>query len=140
MLHDAAELYSPAAEEHGQQLVLDVAPGLVVPGDRDLLFQSVCNLLDNAIKYTPGGGRIGLAALRQEDQVEIRVTDTGPGIPVEHRGRVTERFYRMPATSAAPGAGVGLSLVAAVAERHRSQLGFEDANPGLCVRWRIPAC
>jgi signal transduction histidine kinase len=139
MLQDATELYAPAAEERGLKLELDVATGLGVQGDRDLLFQSVCNLLDNAIKYTPAGGRVGLAARRAADKVEITVTDTGPGIAAEHRGRVVERFYRAAATAGAPGAGLGLSLVAAVAEQHKSQLSFEDARPGLIVRWSIPA-
>lgn len=141
MLQDAAELYAPAAEDRRQILELDIAAGLGLQGDRDLLFQSVCNLLDNAIKYTPAAGRVGLAARGQGAEVEIRVTDTGPGIPAEHRDRVTERFYRVPSTAGAAGAGLGLSLVAAVAERHHSRLVFEDANPGpgLCVRWLIPA-
>jgi signal transduction histidine kinase len=139
LLQDAAELYGPAAEERGLRLEPDVAAGLRVQGDRDLLFQSVCNLLDNAIKYTMPHGRVGLMARQIDDQVELVVSDTGPGVPAEYRARILERFYRLPATSAAPGAGLGLSLVAAVAEQHRSTLGFEDASPGLIVRWRIRA-
>jgi signal transduction histidine kinase len=139
MLRDAAELYGPAAEERSLRLEADIAVGLTVQGDRDLLFQSVCNLLDNAIKYTPPGGRVGLAARRDGGHVETIVTDTGPGIPAEHRPRVIERFFRVPATSGAPGAGLGLSLVAAVTDRHGGTLAFEDARPGLLVRWRIPS-
>jgi signal transduction histidine kinase len=139
VLRDAAELYAPEAEQRGQALELAVADDLTLPGDRDLLFQSVCNLLDNAIKYTPPAGRILLAAGRRDTSVEIEVTDNGPGIPREHRAHVIERFYRVPATAEARGAGLGLSLVAAVAERHHSRLEFADAGPGLTVRWRLPA-
>jgi signal transduction histidine kinase len=95
--------------------------------------------LDNAIKYTPRGGRVRLSAKRDAGHVEIIMADSGPGIPVEHRARVTERFYRLPAASGTPGSGLGLSLVAAVAERHHSALAIGDAGPGLSVRWRIPA-
>jgi len=138
VLRDAAELYAPEAEERQQSLQLEIADALQVPGDRDLLFQSICNLLDNAIKYAPRGGRILLAAQRRGSHVEVLVTDNGPGIPEAHRARVVERFYRVPATAVAPGAGLGLSLVAAVSERHQATLEFEDAGPGLQVRWTLP--
>jgi signal transduction histidine kinase len=138
-LQDAVELYGPEAEERGQTLRLETAGDLTLPGDRDLLFQSVCNLIDNAIKYTPRGGSVLVAARRSGAYVVLEVTDTGPGIAAEHRENVVERFYRVPSTAAAPGAGLGLSLVAAVAERHHSSLEFADAGPGLTVRWRLPA-
>lgn len=139
VMADAAELYHPLAEERGQSFEVDIQPGLVVSGDRDLLFQSICNLLDNAIKYTPPGGRIRLAGRRGNGQAEIAIVDDGPGVAVEHRERITERFYRVPATSGERGAGLGLSLVAAVAERHESSLALEDAAPGLRVLWTLPA-
>ncbi len=138
LLQDAAELYAPVAEARGQWLQLAVADGLTVAGDRELLFQAVCNLLDNALKYTPAGGRIELCARRQQSGIEIVLTDNGPGVPAEHRRHIVERFFRVPATAAAPGAGLGLSLVAAVASRHRATLEFEDAAPGLTVRLRFP--
>ncbi len=139
LLADAAELYTPVAEDRQQSVHTAIAGNLVVNGDRDLLFQSFCNLLDNASKYTPQGGRILVAAQRCGAHVEVTITDSGPGIAPEHRTHVIERFYRVPSTAGAPGAGLGLSLVAAVAERHHSTLGFEDAGPGLIVRWLLPA-
>lgn len=139
LLRDAAELYAPMAEERSQSLQLAIASGLVIAGDRELLFQAACNLLDNALKYTPEGGRILLAAHQLGTHVEIAISDNGPGVPADERPHIVERFYRLPATSAAAGAGLGLSLVAAVAARHRSQLQFEDASPGLAVRWLLPA-
>lgn len=139
VIEDAAELYAPAAEERALRLAVSVPPNLPIRGDRDLLFQSVCNLIDNAIKYTPRGGLVSIGARQSDDMIEVLIRDTGPGIPIAHRPHVTERFYRIPATAAAPGAGLGLSLVAAIASRHRSTLLFEDGHPGLVIRWQFPA-
>jgi signal transduction histidine kinase len=139
LVRDAVEVYQPASEERGQTLEVKVADGLVVTGDRHLLFQAMCNLLDNAVKYGREGGRIEVEASGRDGAVEIRITDDGPGIAPEHRGRVMERFYRVASTASAPGAGLGLSLVAAVVERHHARLEFDDARPGLTVRWMLPA-
>jgi signal transduction histidine kinase len=139
VLGDAAELYAPAAEERALRLEVEVPPNLLIRGDRDLLFQAVCNLVDNAIKYTPRGGMVSIGASQSVGMTEILIRDTGPGIPVAHRLHVTERFYRVPSTAAEPGIGLGLSLVAAVATRHRSTLLFEDGCPGLVIRWQLPA-
>lgn len=139
VLADAAELYAPEAERRQQTLQVSAAPGITMQGDRDLVFQSVCNLLDNAIKYAPQGGAIMAMAVCRNDGVELTILDNGPGIAAEHLPLVTERFYRVAATASAPGAGLGLSLVAAVAERHASTIAFEDAGPGLRVRWLFPA-
>jgi signal transduction histidine kinase len=138
LIADAADLYMPEAEHRRQTLQVNSSAGAVVWGDRDLLFQSVCNLLDNAIKYSPLGGVITVSARNIGAAVELRVVDSGPGISAEHLPHVAERFYRVPETAAAPGAGLGLSLVAAVAEKHDSTLCFERAEPGLSVRWVFP--
>ncbi|MBL8771280.1 MAG: HAMP domain-containing protein [Phenylobacterium sp.] len=137
LLEDALELHAPAAEEKGQALAIDVPPGLALQGDRDLVFQMVSNLLDNAIKFTPAGGAIRLAARRDAGAVEIEVADDGPGVPAEERSRVLERFYRGGGRDA-PGFGLGLSLVAAAADRQGASLRLEDAAPGLRVVMRFP--
>lgn len=139
LLNDVVELYLPAAEDRQQSLHAVIAGNLAVNGDRDLLFQSVCNLLDNAIKYSPEGGAIRLVAQRCGGQVEVTITDSGPGIPAAHRSHVFERFYRVPDTARAPGAGLGLALVAAAAEQHKSAISLADAGPGLIVTWSLPA-
>jgi signal transduction histidine kinase len=139
VLEDAAELYAPAAEDRALQLTVSAPPDLLIRGDRDLLFQSICNLIDNAVKYTPRGGLVSVGAGRSDGRVEVLIRDTGPGIPAAHRPRVTERFYRVPSTSTEQGVGLGLSLVAAVALRHKSQLVFEDGTPGLVVKWWFQA-
>ena len=104
--------------------------------DRDLVFQAVANLIDNAIKYTPEGGEVVLSARADHGDMLIVVRDTGPGIPEEDLPRVRERFYRASGVKE-PGVGLGLSLVDAVARLHRSAVGFRNLAPGLAVEWRF---
>jgi signal transduction histidine kinase len=139
LLADAAELHQPSAEDRGQALEIDVEPGLQIRGDRDLVFQMVSNLLDNAVKFAPRGGRVRLSARREADGVTVAVTDDGPGVPPEESDRIFERFYRAPGPGGADGFGLGLSLVAAAAARHRASIQLEDAGPGLRVVIRFPA-
>jgi signal transduction histidine kinase len=135
LVRDAAELYEPAAEDGNQQIEITATEPVTIRGDRDLLFQSVCNLLDNAIKHAARGRRITLVVERSAAAAQLIVRDDGPGVPEAQRGRMSERFYRSASTRHAPGAGLGLSFVAAVAELHGSSLTFEDGRPGLLVRW-----
>ncbi len=124
---DVAELYEPVAAERDQTLTVATTGARTINGDRDLIFQAVANLVDNAIKYTPTGGRIRIDAAG----AEIRVTDSGPGIPEESREEVFRRFRRLEASRSAPGSGLGLSLVRAVAQLHDGSARLEDAGPGL---------
>ena len=135
ILQDAVELYQPEAEDRGQRLTLDIGAGLWVAGDRDLLFQAIANLLDNAVKFAPAGGRIAVTGRVEGDRVAIFVEDDGPGIDESLRERVTERFFRTPDAEGVPGYGLGLALVSAVAAHHRSDLRMESAMPGLRVLW-----
>ena len=138
LIGDVADLYAPLAEERG--VALDAEPGGAgrIRGDRDLLFQALANLLDNAIKFSPVGGTVAIAARGRGQGVEIAVADGGPGIPDALKERVTERFFRIEASRNAPGAGLGLSLVAAVAERHGGSLELGDNEPGLRVALILP--
>jgi len=137
LLADAAELHRPAAEDRRQTLTEAVPPGLAVSGDRDLIFQMVSNLLDNAVKFAPEGGHVRLEGRATAAGVEVLVADDGPGVPAEARERVFERFYR--GDAAAPGFGLGLSLVAAAAQAHGATVALADAAPGLRVTVRFPA-
>ncbi|MBF0374930.1 MAG: HAMP domain-containing protein [Alphaproteobacteria bacterium] len=130
LVADIVELYAPLAEEKGLTLTLNATDGVTVDGDRHLLSQALANLLDNAVKYTPEGGRVTVTV----DATGVEVADTGPGIPAEARDRVLERFVRLDATRTTPGNGLGLSLVAAVARLHRARLSLADGGPGLVVR------
>ena len=138
LLEDAADLYGAAAEDRGQTLTTEIAPDLSLAGDRDLIFQMVGNLLDNAVKFTSPGGQIALSARREGAGIVVEVADNGPGVPPDQRARVLERFYRVERSGQAPGFGLGLSLVAAAAERHSAELRLDDAAPGLRVTIRFP--
>jgi len=128
---DIWELYAPAAEENG--ITLDLAPSgpVEINGNWNLLSQALANLVDNAIKYTPAGGRVTISVAYTSEGPKLTVSDTGPGIPAEDRGRVVERFVRLEASRNSPGSGLGLSLVAAVARLHEARLELADNGPGL---------
>ncbi len=133
LIHDVAELYGPLLDEGGLRLNTQPEGGLTVVGDRDLLFQAVANLIDNVLKHVPSGGCVMLTSRYSTSGVDIVVADTGPGIPAEERIRVLERFYRLDASRTKPGAGLGLSLVAAVAKLHDATLVLSENHPGLQV-------
>ena len=130
-----AELFEGETEARGQRLDLALAPGVSVQGDRELLTQMLANLVENAIRHGREGGRVALALRRLDSGgAELVVSDDGPGIPEEARAVVLRRFHRLDASRATPGSGLGLALVAAVAELHGARLALEDAGPGLRVR------
>jgi PAS domain S-box-containing protein len=122
LIHEVGDLYDPIAEDKGVTLRVETPEGACVHGDRDLLFEAVTNLVDNAVKFTPEGGRVELALLYQEGETVIRVSDTGPGIPEIEREAVTQRFYRSDKTRNTKGLGLGLSMVAAIIKLHSFRL------------------
>ena len=118
LLREVGDLYEPIAEDKRVALRVAAADDATVHGDRDLLFEAVANLVDNAVKFTPEGGRVELALLRREGESVIRVTDTGPGISEAEREAVTKRFYRSDKSRCTQGLGLGLSLVVAIVKLH----------------------
>jgi signal transduction histidine kinase len=138
LLHDVVELYEPLAEEKGQSLRLQADTRVHMQGDRDLLFQAMANLLDNAIKYTPPQGQIQITLGEQANNGWITIADSGPGIPEAERQQVFQRFYRLEKSRTSPGNGLGLSLVAAVARIHGMTLRLDDNRPGLLVQCEFP--
>ena len=130
VVRDVIELYEPLAQEKNLAFRVNVAETESMDGDRDLLFQAVANLVDNAIKYTPAGGSIGVAAAAKE----VVVWDSGPGIPEDSREAVFERFRRLGISRNKPGSGLGLSLVRAVAQRHGGRVLLSNNEPGLRAR------
>ena len=137
LVRDAAELYEALAEDRQLRLRTDIEEGISLHADRDLLFQALINLLDNAVKYPPAGGSVSLELRRDGDRVDIVVGDSGPGIPAQERDRVGQRFYRLEGSRSTPGSGLGLSLVKAVASLHQATLLLEDNEPGLKATLRL---
>jgi PAS domain S-box-containing protein len=137
LIREAADLYDPIAENKGVTLRVDAADGPIVRGDRDLLFEAVANLVDNAVKFTPEGGRVELALLHQEGETVIRVSDTGPGIPEIEREAVTQRFYRSDQSRNTKGLGLGLSMVAAIIKLHSFRFRISP-GPGCTVEIACP--
>jgi signal transduction histidine kinase len=138
LVGDAAELYEALAEEKQLRFSTRVDASVSLEGDRDLLFQALTNLIDNAIKYTPAGGEVSLELMRVGKTADIAVSDTGSGIAETERDKVGQRFYRLESSRNTPGSGLGLSLVKAVAKLHRATLLLEDNAPGLKATLRLP--
>ena len=141
-----SELYEPLCEDKGIDFAAELSSNLQARGNREFLAQALANILDNAVKYTPAGGAIMLRVRRKSSgEIEFSVTDTGPGVPDGDRERVVERFVRLENSRNEPGAGLGLSLVAAVAEAHGGRLELAEGpgkvgemGPGLRVALVLP--
>jgi signal transduction histidine kinase len=138
LVDDVVELYEPLAAEKNLQLTTSAAASVRASGDRDLLFQAISNLVDNAIKYTPTDGTVDIRLGEGSLGARIEVADSGTGIPVAERERVFERFFRLETHRGSPGSGLGLSLVAAVVALHGGSISLEDNNPGLRVLFDLP--
>jgi signal transduction histidine kinase len=131
LLREVGDLYEPIAEDKKVDFAVRAEADSAVHGDRDLLFEAIANLVDNAVKFTPQGGRVELSLLRKGNEAVVRVCDTGPGIPAEESELVTGRFYRSDKSRRDPGLGLGLSLVSAIAKLHGFNLRI-SSGPG-CV-------
>lgn len=129
----------PAAQARHIDLGLARADEVTVQGHREALRILVRNLLDNALKYTPEGGRVDVAVHQDGPSALLSVEDSGPGIPEADRARVLDRFYRVPGTDST-GSGLGLAIVKAVAQLHGGELTLEQAERlgGLRVSLRLP--
>jgi signal transduction histidine kinase len=139
LVSDVIELYEPLAQEKEQQLETGLARVGAIHGDRNLLFQAIANLVDNAIKYTPSGGVVYIGLSMEPEAYRISIADSGMGIPLEDREKVFQRFFRVESSrSCQPGNGLGLSLVLAVVRLHGGDIDLEDNHPGLRVVVRLP--
>ncbi|THD42411.1 MAG: HAMP domain-containing histidine kinase [Bradyrhizobium sp.] len=130
---EVADAFRPAAEEEGKTLVARLETPLPMSGDRELRTQMIANLVDNALRHTPKGIVIEVASERGAGGTQFIVADNGTGGAVAERERIFERFYRVDAARATPGSGLGLSLVAAIAELHGLNCKASDNGPGLRV-------
>jgi signal transduction histidine kinase len=118
LIREVGDMYEPIAEDKRISLVVQSPRELSVYGDRDLLIEAVANLVDNAIKFTPAGGRVEIGLVRSDDETIVRVKDTGCGISEHERDAVLRRFYRSEKTRHTSGLGLGLNLVAAIVSLH----------------------
>jgi signal transduction histidine kinase len=104
-----------------------------VSADAVAIGSALTNLLSNALKYTPGGGEVKVAATADGTMVRFSVTDSGPGIPEPFQSRIFEKFFRVPSPSGPTGAGLGLSIVKEIVEAHGGQVGFQVGAEGGCT-------
>lgn len=134
----------PVSDANHIDLGISESNPATVPGDPDALHTLLRNLVDNAVRYTPPGGRVDVSVQRTGDgpsgRATIRVVDTGPGIPPEERARVFDRFYRRPGTTP-PGSGLGLAIVKSIADAHGATVTLDSgpAGVGLAVTVSFPA-
>jgi signal transduction histidine kinase len=131
---EVVELYDAAAEPAGTRLTVVGDREVLVTGDRDLIFDAISNLVDNAIKHGRAGGQVVVANENIDGQPVVSIADDGPGIPADEYEHVFKRFYRLEHSRYTPGNGLGLSLVAAVARLHGARIEMLDNSPGLKLR------
>jgi signal transduction histidine kinase len=137
LVREVCDLYEPIAEEKHVSLATQIDASPVVQGDRDLLLEAIANLVDNAIKFTPGGGHVRIGLARSGAESVVRVSDTGPGISEDERDLVLRRFYRSDRSRQTRGVGLGLNLVAAIVKLHGFRLTM-TSGPGLVAEIAVP--
>jgi signal transduction histidine kinase len=118
LVREVGDMYEPIAEDKGIDLLIHSPHELSVHGDRDLLIEAVANLVDNAVKFTPPGGRVEIGLFRGNGENIVRVKDTGSGISEHERDAVLRRFYRSEKIRHTSGLGLGLNLVTAIVKLH----------------------
>lgn len=139
ILLDIIEFYEPLALAKSITITKNISDGIEIQGDRHLLFQAFANVIDNAIKYTPEGGRLTVGLDVVGAQVKVTISDTGPGIPEREKPKVFRRFFRVEESrSLQPGNGLGLSLVSAAVTLHGGTIVLSDNHPGLNFEISIP--
>jgi signal transduction histidine kinase len=131
LFESVSEAFSAVAEDEGKTLTAEIAPSVKFWGDGDLISEMLANLLDNAIRHTPRGAHIEVSLIKHGSQLVASVADDGPGVPPLEQERIFRRFYRLERSIGTAGTGLGLSLVAAVAELHGIRFQAADNMPGL---------
>ncbi len=137
LIDDLLEIYVPVAADDHRKLEGRIARDVRALGDRELLTQMLANLIENALQHTPEGTRVDLSLSETDRGPVLTLADNGPGIPAPMRDRVFDRFTRLDASRTKPGSGLGLSLVAAIAELHGSAVELSDNQPGLRATLRF---
>lgn len=138
LVEKVVNTYVPVAEDNQKTMSARITPGISFQGDEHLLLQLFANLIENAINHTHIGTKITITLDLNQSLAQFTISDNGPGIPEQQRSRVFERFYRLDSSRSTPGNGLGLTLVAAVAELHEVQITLDDNNPGLRITLHFP--
>jgi signal transduction histidine kinase len=131
IVEDVIALYEPLAEEKLLTIKANICDSALIKGDRDMLFQTIANLFDNAIKFSPHHGHINIDVMQRKSKVHLVLSDNGCGISEGEKERVFDRFYRADYSRSEPGSGLGLSLVKAVLDLHKAEILLSDNAPGL---------
>ena len=128
------------AEDKSLDLTVDIQEGIVLEADSPMLQRAFSNLLDNAIKYTPDQGKIHVRVAAGQGDVQVSVSDTGPGIEPDAREKIFERFYRTESSRTSPGTGLGLSLARTIARQHGGEVTVDSAGEaGAVFTMRLPS-
>lgn len=133
VMENIVSAFQPAAEERGQSIISSLTLGISIQGDRHLLNQLFANLVDNALRHTPDSAKIQLTLTRAKAEVVAGVADNGPGVSPEQYEHLFKPFYRLEHSRTSAGSGLGLSLVAAIAQVHGAKIRLADNRPGLVV-------
>jgi signal transduction histidine kinase len=134
LLERICEMYRPVAEDEQRVLLHDIQKDVRIRGDGELLTQMFSNLIENTIRHTPPGTRILIRLAVSGNTAAAAVEDNGPGIPAAEHDKVFRRFYRLTTSRSMPGHGLGLALVAAIANLHDAKIELCDNRPGLSFR------
>ncbi|MCG7586885.1 sensor histidine kinase KdpD [Photobacterium sp. OFAV2-7] len=142
LVNDVAELYLPVLEDQQQTLLVEVPKQAEVLGNNDLLFQVLCNLFDNAAKYSPPDSNIHILASQEADTVRLTISDQGGGVDKEPLSKLCEKFYRLDCSRHHTGNGLGLSFAKAAIMRMRGKIEIENSEtlgrPGLAISISLP--
>lgn len=138
LVAEIVDSFQPVAEEEEHLIEAKGEPGCLALGDRRLIGQVLVNLVENALRHTPPGTRITVGTIDRMTSIQLFVADDGPGVPATERARIFERFVRLDSARSRPGHGLGLSMVAAIADLHSTTLAAQDASPGLMVSLIFP--
>jgi heavy metal sensor kinase len=130
LIEEACDLYQPLAEDKGLHIEVNIVTRYHISGDKGKLQRVLSNLLDNAIKYTPPGGKIIVSSAEVDKMVMLSIHDTGIGISQDEASRIFERFYRADKSRSVSGAGLGLSLVQAIVRSHGGEVKV-SSSPGI---------
>lgn len=129
----AVEAYQPAAEQGGRKLLIKRGPPQFIMADATLINQLLANLIDNSLYHTPAGTRVEVSVESSPGGTRLTVMDDGPGVPEGDIANLTKRFFRVDHSRTLPGTGLGLTLVAAIVQRHKASLRISNRHPGLCT-------